>query len=79
MQDIEIGDPYFDDNFVIKGNSEERVKLLLRDTKLKQLIDVQSDICFEIKDDEGWFGSRFPEGVDELYFSCPSVLRILRI
>jgi len=75
MQDIEIGDPYFDDHFIIKGNNEEKVKLLLRDTRLKQLIDTQPDICFEIKDDEGRFGSRFPDGVDELYFRCTGVMK----
>lgn len=30
---------------------------------------------FEIRDDEGWFGSTFPEGVDELYFQCVGVIR----
>ncbi len=36
MQDIEIGDKFFDDSFVIKSNSSEKVKLLLQDEKLKQ-------------------------------------------
>ena len=36
MQDIQIGDPYFDENFVIKGNNEEKIRLLLRDTTLWQ-------------------------------------------
>ncbi len=62
MQDIEIGDPKFDNNFIIKGNMKEKVKLLLQDTKLKQLIDAQPDICFRIR--------RTYKDVYELYFKC---------
>ena len=75
MQDIQIGDNYFDENFVIKGNNEEKIRLLLRDPKLKELIQTQPDICFQIRDDEGWFGADFPEGVNELYFQCYGVLK----
>jgi hypothetical protein len=28
-----------------------------------------------VKDDEGWFGAAFPEGVDELYFSAHGVIK----
>ena len=27
-----------------------------------------------VKDDEGWFGAKFPEGVDELYFAVAGVI-----
>lgn len=30
-----------------------------------------------MKDDEGWFGATFPEGVDELYFQVLGVIRDL--
>lgn len=75
MQDQEIGDPDFDDNFVIKGNNTEKLRLLLNDGRLKELIHVQPNICFQIRDDEGWFGANFPEGVDELHFRCHGVLK----
>lgn len=75
MQDIEIGDPYFDDGFIIQGNNLDKIKLLLNDFNLKQMIQQMPDICFKVKGDEGWFGFRFPEGVDELYFQCFGVLR----
>lgn len=75
MQDVQIGDPFFDEEFVIKSNSEEKIKLLLNGPVLKQLIQEHPDIRFEIKDDEGWFGAQFPEGVDELYFRCYGVVK----
>ena len=70
MKEIEIGDKFFDMDFIIKGNNEEKIKLLLDDHKLKELIRKQPDICFEIKNDDGWFAQKFPNGVDELYFQC---------
>ena len=42
---------------------------------MKQLIDAQPRISLEIKDDEGLFGARFPEGVDELVFLSIGVIK----
>lgn len=75
MQDLIIGDPYFDERFVIKGNNAEKIKRLLDDENLRQLIDLQPRIALEIRDDEGWFGKDFPEGIDQLYFSCAGVMK----
>ena len=75
IQDIEIGDPFFDKQFVIKGNNQEKIKLLLADSRIKELCQSQPRIHLSIKDDEGWFGTDFPEGVDELYFECVGVIK----
>ena len=75
MKDIEIGDSSFDDQFVIKGNSPEKIKLLLADARIRKLCEQQPQIHFKVKDDEGWFGADFPEGVDELYFECSGVIK----
>ena len=75
MQDIEIGDPFFDDQFVIKGNSPEKIKLLLADDRIRELCQRLPRIHLWIKDDEGMFGTDFPEGVDELYFECVGVIK----
>ncbi|MCG9132575.1 DUF3137 domain-containing protein [Candidatus Poribacteria bacterium] len=75
MQDIEIGDPFFDKQFVIKGNNPEKIKRLLADNRIKELCQLQPRIHLRIKDDEGRFGTDFPEGVDELYFECIGVIK----
>ncbi len=77
VQDIEIGDSYFDDEFVIQGNDEAKVRAMLRKPGLRRLIEAQPDICFEVKDDEGRFGKTFPEGVDELYFLAHGTIKDL--
>lgn len=75
MQDIEIGDSFFDNQFIIKGNDPEKIKLLLADDRIKELCQLQPRIHLRIKDDEGWFGTDFPEGVDELYFERVGVIK----
>jgi hypothetical protein len=68
MQDIVIGYPDFDCDFIIKGNDEAQVRALFANPKIRQLIQAQPAIQLCVKDDEGWFGAHFPEGVDELHF-----------
>ena len=75
MQDIEIGDEAFDEDFILKSNEETKLRELLGSTKIRELISQQPDIYFSIKDDEGAFVSNFPGGVDELYFQVVGVIK----
>ena len=75
MQDIEVGDPEFDEAFIIKGNDEPRVVILFSDPEIRRLIGAQPKIKLEVKDSEGWFGGRFPEDVDELHFQAVGVIK----
>ena len=75
MQDIEVGDPEFDEAFIIKGNDEAKVVNLFADAKFRRMIEGQPKIRLEVKDNEGWFGPQFPENVDELRFQIVGVLK----
>ena len=75
MQDIEVGDPEFDEAFIIKGNDESRVRELFADPEVRPLIQDQPKIRLEVKDSEGWFGPVFPEDVDELHFQVVGVIK----
>lgn len=75
VQDIEVGDAFFDDQFIIQGEPEHMVDRLLSNSVIRQLIQGQPDIHLQIKDDEGWFSKSFPEGVDELYFEVVGVIK----
>ena len=68
MQDIEVGDPPFDDDFIVKSNDEPAVRALLAKATIRDLLSKQRDVKLSVKDDEGWFGAKFPAGVDELHF-----------
>lgn len=75
MQDIEIGDSEFDEAFIIQGNDESRVRELFADRKIRSLAQAQPRLRLTVKDSEGWFGPRFPEGVDELHFQVAGVIK----
>jgi hypothetical protein len=75
MQDIEVGDPEFDEAFIIQGNDEFRVRDLFAEAGLRSLALAQPKLRLSVKDDEGWFGARFPDGVDELHFQVVGVIR----
>jgi hypothetical protein len=74
MQDIEVHVEPFDRDFIIKGTDENKVRELFSSPKIRELVALQKDIQFEVKDDEGWFGPSFPEGVDELSFVVVGVI-----
>ena len=75
MQDIEVGVPEFDEAFIIKGNDESKVRDLFANPKIRQMIQAQPKIRLRVKGSEGWFGPKFPEHVDELYFQVIGVIK----
>src|SRR3954469_3170358 len=75
MQDIEVGDPEFDEAFIVKGTDEARVRELFADPEVRALLTAQSQIRLEVKDSEGWFGPAFPVDVDELHFQVHGVIK----
>ena len=75
MQDVEVGFPEFDDDFIIKGSDESKLRQLFANARLRELVAAQKDIHFSVKDDEGWFGPKFPEGTDELAFVVAGVIK----
>ncbi|HTD24548.1 MAG TPA: hypothetical protein VK738_17955 [Terriglobales bacterium] len=75
MQDVAVGYEPFDQDFIIKGNSEMKLRQLFADARIRELIAAQPAIRFTVKDDEGWFGAALPEGVDELYFEVVGVIK----
>ena len=76
MEDIEVGHPRFDGDFVIKGNMPRRVRRLFDNPRIRKLIDAQPRIHLSVKAHEGWF-SKFPAGVDELHYQAEGVIKDL--
>jgi hypothetical protein len=77
MQDIEVGDPEFDESFVIQGDDEGRVRALFADREIRRMIQAQPKLRLTVKNSEGWFGPRFPDDVDELHFQVVGVIKEL--
>ena len=75
MQDVNLGYEPFDRDFIVKGTHEERLRQLFSNPRIRELIEIQPEIHLTVKDDEGWFGPSFPEGVDELSFHVAGVIK----
>jgi len=77
MQDVTVGFPQFDEDFIIKGNEEAKLRRLFASARIRELISAQPDIHFCVRDDEEkfWGGRNFPPGVDELYFQVPGIIK----
>ena len=43
--------------------------------RIRDLIGAQPTIHLAVKDDEAWFSTHFPAGVDELYFRVGGIIK----
>jgi hypothetical protein len=75
MQDIEVGYPEFDKEFVIKSNDESSVRALCDSERLRTLVSAQPKFQLCIQNDEGWFGTKYPPDVDVLVFDVAARIR----
>lgn len=75
MQDIEIGYDYFDNDYIIKGNDEILLRRLFQNHNIRNLIEKQSRILLEIKENEGRFGPKFNDNESELYFVVIGIIK----
>ncbi|MEL6625337.1 MAG: DUF3137 domain-containing protein [Bacteroidota bacterium] len=76
MQDVEVGDPYFDKDFVIQGNDIRKLKMFFKHTEIKDLIMHQPNILLKIREDEDkLFAPPFPKGINEVYFESRGIIK----
>jgi hypothetical protein len=77
MQDVEVGHPDFDRDFVIKGTDETKLRQIFGNERIRELITAQPQIHFEVKDADGiferdFFAEKPPEDLDMLEFLVDS-------
>ena len=75
MQDVEVGYADFDRDFIIKGTDEMRLRQLFAEPRIRELIALQPQIHFTVRDSEGFWGPQFPPDTDELLFMVVGVIR----
>ncbi len=75
MQDIRIGIRHFDDDFIIQGNDDEKIRWLLQDPTVRDLIRAAIPPALIPLGPPAfgapWFGVRYP---DQLSFQCCGVV-----
>jgi hypothetical protein len=75
MQDINVGHPDFDRDFIIKGNDESKLKLLFDDEKLRDLLEAQPKVLFSIKPYEDYDPNHLSGELDELCFILSGIVK----
>ena len=77
MQDVTVAYPQFDEDFIIKGNDEVKLRRLFANEKIRGLIEQQPEIQFSVQDNEPsfWSNRDFPVGVDELHFHVIGLIK----
>ena len=82
MQDVAVGDEWFDREFLLKSNHETYLRFFLRDQRLRALIVAHPDIALAVKHDAGddSFGVPLPPIVEVLEFSaCGEIKELERL
>ena len=66
MQDVIVGHEPFDEDFIIKGSSEAKLKSFFANAKIRDMMESFGEISIEMRDDSV-MGVDLTPGVDELY------------
>jgi hypothetical protein len=77
MQDVPVDHPEIAQTFVVKGSDEMRVRELLDDAPLRELLVRSMSGVLQVNDKEGWFGPKYPADSDLLYFQVQGVVKDL--
>lgn len=75
-QDIKTGYKMFDELFTIKGNDEIKVKQLLSNATIRNILMQLREVNLKVRTQEGIFGNQLPENVSELFFKAEDVIII---
>ena len=75
MKDVEIGQPEFDAQFIMRGTDDQRIKQFFSDPTLQQLLEPMPpfSVLQVLDNDPNFFKKRLPKGVDILTWSFRGV------
>jgi len=75
QEDVIVGHPEFDHDFVIKGSDERKLKMMFANPKIRELISYQPKIRLELREEAPLFTKpKFPPNVNELYYSVTGII-----
>lgn len=76
MEDIEVGYPDFDRDFVIQGSDERKLRMMFANPAIRELISFQPKIHLELRRKAPLFHKpKFPDDVNELFYQVHGILR----
>ena len=75
MQDIEVGYPDFDRDFIIKSNDEIKIRSLFANQKIRELIQAQPKMHLQIKENKRGLFKKLPNEFTEIYFQEINIIK----
>ena len=76
-KDVIVGDPFFDEHFVITASSETKIRQLLGEPHIRLALESERDVHFETHVIDDWLKPTRPGGLDELHFQTHGVVKDL--
>ncbi len=74
-QNLDVGHPDFDRQFILKGNDSADLTHLFDDQRLRELLALQQEPRLEACRDEFWFQATLPDGEAELRYLERGVIK----
>lgn len=74
MQDIQIGFPGFDEEYIIQGNDERKLRQMFTPERIRKVITWQPAIHLWNLEDKSWITDEWGEGLNELSFQTRGVI-----
>ena len=76
MQDLEVGHPEFDRDFIIQGNNRFKVIRLFDNPAVRELLMAIEKIDLRVKSGTGWFENQTTDAaIDNLHFQVVGVIK----
>jgi hypothetical protein len=74
MQDVVIGFPRFDQEYIIQGNDEIKLRQMFTPERIRRVITWQPAVDLWNREDKSWMTNEWREGRNELSFQTQGVI-----
>lgn len=77
-EDVEVGFPEFDKDFIIQGSDERKLQMMFANPKIREFLSFQPKVLLELRRKAPLFTKpKFPEGVNEVYYHSSTIIKDL--
>lgn len=77
-EDVVVGFPEFDKDFIIQGSDERKLQMMFANPKIREILSYQPTVRLELRREAPLFTKpKFPDGVNELYYHSGTIIKNL--
>lgn len=75
LQDVIVGYDKFDEDFVIQGNNEAKLKEFFQNEYIRELLSNHYGFELTVLDNEGFFGPKYPKRTDLITYKTYGIIK----